>query len=39
MTLDDTAPYHDASSNLGLDGVIDKIHFAEEVETFLAMIP
>jgi DNA-binding NarL/FixJ family response regulator len=36
MTMNDAGPYRDALSEFGLDGVIDKTHFAEELETFLA---
>ena len=39
MTLDDTRPYRNAASELGLDGVIDKTHFTEELEAFLAAMP
>ena len=39
MTLDDVTPYRAAASQFGLAGVIDKAHFAEEVEAFLAAIP
>jgi len=39
MTLDDATPYRAAAPQFGLAGVIDKAHFAEEVEAFLAAIP
>ena len=39
MTLDDARPYRNAAAKLGLDGVIDKTQFAEEVEAFLAVMP
>ncbi len=39
MTLDEVAPYRVTASQLGLAGVIDKAHFAEEVEAFLAAMP
>lgn len=39
MTLYGARPYRDAVSELGLDGVIDKTQFAEEIEKFLAAMP
>jgi DNA-binding NarL/FixJ family response regulator len=39
MTMNDARPYRDALSEFGLDGVIDKTQFTEEIEAFLAAMP
>jgi CheY-like chemotaxis protein len=39
MTLDEVRPYHDALPRLGMDGVLDKTHFATGVAQFFAAMP
>ncbi|NOT58111.1 MAG: response regulator [Deltaproteobacteria bacterium] len=39
MTLDDVRFYHDVVAELGLDGVITKFRFGDEVTKFLAAPP
>jgi len=39
MTMNDARPYRNALSEFGLDGVINKTQFAEEIEPFLAAMP
>jgi DNA-binding NarL/FixJ family response regulator len=34
MTLDDVRLYHEVIAELGLDGVISKLHFGDEVKKF-----